>query len=135
MGFLPITIPATFYLKESKADLEQVKVFLNNLHENFFSKRLPDGGSNEYYEAVMTFGSQTLGVRYVSPREGYDKVDRFVVTAFNGLGAEEVSTRVNVDLAFNAGEAKEDATERWLAATLAAVNEAAQLAGLPMLTP
>ena len=131
MSFLPITVPATFYLAESRANLTQVGTFLNGLHESFFSYRRPSGGSNEYYEAFLTMGRQTIGVRYVSPREGYDKVDRFVVTANDGEGERE--SRVSIDLDFETGESKEDATKRWIDVTRAALVTASQLARLPLL--
>lgn len=129
INFLPITIPQTFYLVESRADLPQVELLLNELHQNFFRYRKPNGGSNEYYEAVITLGTQTLGIRYVSPREDFENTDAFIITAF----FDDRDTRVRVDFQRAHGETKEDATARWILAARAAIAVASAQARIPLL--
>ena len=127
-NLLPIVIPQVFYLAESKADLQQVKRFINAVEQNFFRIRRPNGGSDEYWEAYITLGNQTFGLRYISPREGFAGLDGFMVTAIVG---ESHVYHKRVNLEFNPGETKHDATRRWICAAQEALDAAALRAQIP----
>lgn len=122
--------PLVYYLAESKADLAQLQVLLAELHESFYGRNVRHGGSIEYWEAHFVLGKRNMGLEYLSPRENFEKKDQLVVTAEDIDGN---SSRVIVTLAFEAGETKEEATKRWVAAGRAQIVVAAQFAGLPLL--